>query len=126
MNNTMEEYYKDLDFALVYEPTEFYVNFKCYEPVYWQDEKPYYEKVGSKNPAEDATTDLSQAQTYIEGSVKWDGCSHFTFGEDGYIHLCGKFFIEKHAAICKKIFYRCGELMNRTDEKEFSQPEAGK
>lgn len=36
------------------------------------------------------TPEWEQGERYIEGYVKWDGCSHVTFGdENGYLHLCG-------------------------------------
>ena len=31
-----------------------------------------------------------KGERYVEGVVKWDGCSHVTFGDgNGYLHLCG-------------------------------------
>ena len=33
----------------------------------------------------------SDVEKYLKGYVKWDGCSHFWFGDDdGYMHLCGR------------------------------------
>lgn len=48
-----------------------------------------YKRQGAKT-SDDMTENLSEAQTAFEGYIKWDACSHVTFGdEDGYLHLCG-------------------------------------
>lgn len=50
---------------------------------------PLYEKKGAKS-SNDETENLDEAQTLIKGLIKWDVCSHVTFGDEtGYIHLCG-------------------------------------
>ena len=35
--------------------------------------------------------DIDEAPAAVAGFVKWDGCSHLTFGDDGdgYLHVCG-------------------------------------
>jgi hypothetical protein len=43
-------------------------------------------------------------EEYLTGSVKWDGCSNFNFGDEGYIHLCGKSGIITHNFIVSKVF----------------------
>jgi hypothetical protein len=37
------------------------------------------------------TADIDAAECAVVGWAKWDGCSHFTFGEgrQGYLHVCG-------------------------------------
>src|SRR5690242_15475325 len=55
----------------------------------------YYWRKGATS-SEDNTTDFNNAERYIDGTVKWDGCSHFNFGDNtGYLHLCGGSEIEK-------------------------------
>lgn len=50
-------------------------------------------------------------ELYLEGYIKWDGCSHFWFGdEDSYIHMCGKQCFENH----KKVFDALWDLAART------------
>jgi hypothetical protein len=35
------------------------------------------------------TENIKESEMYLSGSIKWDGCSHNTFGaENGYIHGC--------------------------------------
>jgi hypothetical protein len=36
------------------------------------------------------TDDFDKMERFIDGWIKWDGCSHINFGdENGYLHLCG-------------------------------------
>lgn len=33
---------------------------------------------------------FDEGARFIDGAIKWDGCSHLNFGDgDGYLHLCG-------------------------------------
>lgn len=72
------------------------MDFEVFEMVAWgKDEKTgeyteiEYERKGA-TASHDTTNSLEEAQTLIMGRIKWDACSHVTFGDkDGYIHLCG-------------------------------------
>ncbi len=70
-----------------------------------------YERKGAESSNEHVT-DPHEAARYVDGGVKWDGCSHYNFGdENGYLHLCGLAPIQKLAHAIEAIFERCGELM---------------
>jgi len=65
------------------------------------------------------TMTASPADTYLKAFVKWDGCSHFNFGQgnnNGYIHLCGYDAIKKHAAIVDAVYRWAFELMERDED----------
>lgn len=64
---------------------------------------PLYERKGSTNSADFSLKGLEDAQPYLTGFIKWDGCSHFYFGEDGYLHLCGLENIEKLQKVLSKL-----------------------
>lgn len=50
---------------------------------------PYYKRKEATGGM-DMTENLEEAQALLSGYIKWDACSHVTFGdENGYIHLCG-------------------------------------
>lgn len=73
------------------------------------DECPLY--ASAANPQEQVT-DPHDAEHYIAGSVKWDGCSHLNFGDTrGYLHLCGRDHFKKLADTLTTIYHRCGQLM---------------
>lgn len=55
--------------------------------------------------------DPIDSELYLTGSIKWDGCSHIWFGEedckgnqDGYLHLCGELFWDRHCKLMKKLY----------------------
>lgn len=73
--------------------------------------KIIYERRGAGNSM-DTVYDPHEAEPFIAGSVKWDGCSHMWFGnKDGYLHLCGFEDVDKLSNTLKQIHKRCGELM---------------
>jgi hypothetical protein len=72
---------------------------------------PSYWRNGASSSSED-TEDFTEAERYVAGFVKWDGCSHYNFGdENGYLNLCGPEHIRKLSNAISVIFERCGELM---------------
>jgi hypothetical protein len=75
-----------------------------FHPEYWQKGEDSYPHEGAQS--------FENAERYVEGFVKWDGCSHVCFGnEDAQLHLCGKSEFDKLATILAAIYARCGELM---------------
>ena len=125
----MKETYKDIKFTAVYtyEEGNVHVDFKVYEIMAEEtDGKFLYEGIGGCGADDKMTDDTEKANTYIHGSVKWDGCSHFYFGDSdnsGYIHFCGDWSIKNHLEIVKKVYLRCGQIMleggNPPDPDEF-------
>ena len=74
---------------------------------------PEYEEKGGNSSA-DLTADPDKAQTIVNGFIKWDGCSHFYFGDaenSGYIHIDGGDDIAELGKLLVWIYRRCGELM---------------
>lgn len=90
-----EIHWEDIECTFVYELGDSHLDFEVYEIIAHSDngDGKYsvkeYEKKGAKS-SDETTTDLKLAQTLFKGYIKWDACSHVTFGdEEGYIHLCG-------------------------------------
>lgn len=68
------------------------IEFEVYEVVGWEMKGArLYEKKGAEVlPTIEHTTVIEEAATFIRGWIKWDGCSHFWFGDENqYLHLCG-------------------------------------
>jgi hypothetical protein len=60
----------------------------------------------------DLVYDPHDAERYISGSVKWDGCQNLYFGDrDGYMHICGPEGAQRMSQFLLRVFNRCGELM---------------
>lgn len=72
----------------------------------------------------DLIYDPRQAEPFIRGSVKWDGCSNLHFGDDdGYLHLCGPEGIQRMSDLLPTIFLRCGELLgDKVLDRVFMRP----
>jgi len=77
------------------------------------EDAPLYERKGAESSTEHAT-DWREAARYVDGSVKWDGCSHLYFGdEEAYLHLCGRKQFDNLTATLIAVYERCGELMSQ-------------
>lgn len=56
---------------------------------------------------------------YLGCSIKWDGCSHFHFGEeedrgrDGYLHICGLHSYYEHVKLMEFLYEKAFELMEK-------------
>jgi hypothetical protein len=64
--------------------TEICIEFKIYKVQGWECDE-------GNTPCEE------DIELFIRGYIKWDGCSHFWFGEEenlGYLHLCGRSAID--------------------------------
>jgi len=78
----------------------------------FQADRGWTKKGASSNI--DLVYDPHEAERYLKGSVKWDGCQNINFGNqdgDGYMHLCGSCGVEHLSQTLIRIFNRCGELM---------------
>jgi hypothetical protein len=59
-----------------------------------------------------------EAENFVRGSIKWDGCSHVWFGDDdGYLHLCGGFYIRALGEILREAFALAGANVPEWDAK---------
>ncbi|RLI38827.1 hypothetical protein DRO66_00635 [Candidatus Bathyarchaeota archaeon] len=69
-----------------------FVNFTVYEVESW---------------AADGTKEPTDMHHYLSGCVKWDGCSHLTFGDEdkeGYHHFCGKVYWDRHVKLMQELY----------------------
>lgn len=63
------------------------------------------------------TWEPADFERYLSGSVKWDSCSHFNFGDtDGYLHLCGVRDFRNHVALMEFLYRLAFEAMGREPE----------
>jgi hypothetical protein len=61
----------------------------------------------------DLTADPDQAEVLVKGTIKWDGCSHNTFGEgNGYLHACSRAEMVRFGELFNKLFDMAQELMS--------------
>jgi hypothetical protein len=100
--------FPELEFAVVIAPDEYFVEYKIYEIVANDfDGKPLFQRAGSHfHP--DPVERLDEAEVYLEGSVKWDGCSNWNLDDPsgGLRHFCSREQLENVG----KILAACYDL----------------
>ena len=63
------------------------------------------------------TPDMDKAEVYLDGFVKWDGCTELNMGQP---HWCGAGGYENHILLLAHIYKRAFELMGREPEDEWT------
>lgn len=91
--------------ALVRDPPEFVVTLtdkKSHSISGHVDEVTAWDPNGSEDPRD---WTVSETERYLKFYMKWDGCHHIWFGDEGddgpdaYLHLCGSSCWDKHIAL---------------------------
>ena len=62
--------------------------------------------------------DEDEDENYLEGTIKWDGCSHLYFGESGthgYLHFCGKESYTRHTELMSFLFEKSSKVIKEWD-----------
>lgn len=110
--------------TLNYSVKEAWIDFCVYEWMYKDDNGFCYE-LKNGNSSNDVTYDLEKAQTLFCGTIKWDACSHVTFGDnDGYIHLCGKYSWKNLQEAMTRVFKIAGVELSKEHNSEYFKYEA--
>lgn len=86
---------------------------ECGEPP-----RALYLRKGAKN-GEDNVYTLDEAEPYLEGHVKWDGCTELNMGQP---HWCGRDGYRKHCDLLQYIYVRSQQLMDKSDPELFGGP----
>ena len=126
INERVEQIGEDYGITVRYRVCEAFVEFFAAEVLYLAENRRWYGRKGDFSPMNNPTKELDEAERLIEGSVKWDGCANYNFGDDnGYLHLCGAINVDDLAKVITEIHRRCGELMTEAGtnllEGEFTQ-----
>ena len=56
---------------------------------HWMDEKEAFQKKGSTH-SPDPVYSIDEAEVFVSGYIKWDGCANLQFEDKGYLHFCSK------------------------------------
>ena len=68
----------------------------------------------------DHVANIEDAEVYVEGFVKWDGCSEYHFG---HLHFCCPRDSKAHIALMEYLYKRAFEVMGRDPEEEWDESE---
>lgn len=109
------------------ETNDCYINFKMYSisgavasiagvPPKPEERLIYEEK--DANSGMDTVSNLEEAQVFMSGSLKWDGCSNVKFDEqdNSMLHFCGLSGWQNLAKAIEKLHELAVEIMPRADE----------
>jgi len=88
------QHWEDLEFTVVATPHEYHVDYVLYEIAGYTEpgNKPLWPKKGA-DPGPDFVESLDDAEPYLHGHVKWDGCSNWSFDEQDrgvMLHGCSR------------------------------------
>jgi hypothetical protein len=72
-----------------------------------QDNTPYFHRDGA-TISPDNVKNIQEAEVYLSGYIKWDGCSEL---DQGCPHWCGPTDYKKHIALLEWSYRRAQELM---------------
>lgn len=96
------KHFQSLGFTVVAEVQSHSVDFKIYDHEgQTESGEPLFHKAGSPS-SPDPVESFSDADVYLSGIVKWDGCSDWHFDEQDRVMLHG---------CCKKDVVRFGLIM---------------
>lgn len=100
---TGEIHWEKWDTTIRYEVFSYHMDFKLREGVKQDDGSVVYTAA-----APNFVTDFDQAERFVDGSIKWDGCSHLNFGDGednpGYMHVCGARYFRNLASALRETF----------------------
>lgn len=97
-----------------------FIDFKVYEIIGGDinnPNRPLFHKINYQNSNDD-TENLEEAQVYLSGTVKWDGCSNLKFDEQDNVmlHFCSRNDIKNLGIMLEKLYDIAIELMPKQKE----------
>lgn len=111
----MRRDFEDLEFTVVAEVNKCFVHFKVYDicgRTGSADGAFVYHREGAKSSM-DWVESLDDAEVYLHGDVKWDGCSDWIFDEQNrsYLHGCSRHDIERFGKVMAACWDMTKELL---------------
>lgn len=97
---SLKDKFDNIVFIIEFEITDYYIDFKVLNVDSYD--------VDSYKPKD--------TSPYLEGTIKWDGCSHLHFYDDD-LHLCGKSNWEMHILLLDTLWSFCSKNIKFFDEK---------
>lgn len=97
---------KEWHYRVEYTSQGHIVGFKIWVIHSW-DNEPLWEDDDMGTP----TRDIEKAQVFIEGFVRFDGCTNYTFPSDAMEHTCYRSQLVSVGVLLGRIWDQCVELM---------------
>jgi hypothetical protein len=117
----VEDILGDFGFTLKWELLDHWADITVYDKVGYEPGEPpkaLYLRKGWKDSA-DHVYHIDEAQPYLTGFVKWDGCAEL---DQGTPHWCGLAGFKMHCDLLQYIYIRSQQLIKRADRELFGGP----
>lgn len=76
-------------------------------------QRPEFERKGAMHGG-DTTENLEEAEPYLSGYIKWDGCLELAFSD----HMCGGFFFAQHILLMEFLWKRSRQIMKNAIQQD--------
>jgi hypothetical protein len=108
---TTEDVLGDFGFRMVWSVSDLWADVTAYEITGrgMEENAPLFERKGA-TCGPDHVESHEDAEEYLDGYVKWDGCTELDMGRP---HWCGPYGYKKHCALLRYIYERAFQLMGR-------------
>ena len=106
---TVENIQDELGFTVRWKVQDHWADVEVFEVAAFGDDGREY-LIKDWAHSGELTADIDNAEIYLEGYVKWDGCTEL---DQGRPHWCGPDGYKRHIALLEYIYKRAFELMGR-------------
>jgi len=117
------KHFMELGFTVVAEPNEYHVDYTVYDHdgVNVEDNSPRFHRRGATS-SPDMVESINDAEIFLHGYVKWDGCSNWYFDEqkDGMmLHGCYRLDVLRFGLILAECWDWTKDLCPAWDGNKF-------
>ena len=115
-------HWHDIWFTCTYEVDYSQVNmdFKVYPISAVNDDGAYeYRRKDADCGMDFSQNGLEDAQVFVHGNIKWDGCSNLWFDEQDtgtMLHFCGRSSIDDFRELMKRLYDLAAEVIHKWDK----------
>jgi hypothetical protein len=107
--------WRDIEATAVATPTPSFVSWRVVEQIGVMDNGTVlYERAGAGSSS-DLVENIDDAETLIEGSIKWDGCGNLAISPDVMLHLCGYRSVQQFTTLLDRLYEMTAWYVDNAD-----------
>jgi hypothetical protein len=115
----VEDIFGEFGFRVVWETDGFSAKFKVYEITGRDNIGALFNLADWRGPFDKTPTEV-EAEVYLDGFIKWDGCTEVVAAD---YHWCGPDGYQKHQYLLYYLYNKAFELMGREPEEKWNVSE---
>jgi hypothetical protein len=120
----IEDVLDDFGFRLRWEARDHLARVRAFRIVArGEDGRPLFTRDGADGPVTDMLDGIEGAESFLDCTIKWDGCSHLELHET---HFCGPGCWQDLADLLRHLWVRAFELMGREPEEDWAEARLGR